>query len=193
MSDLTIERLKEVVYLDETIWRFRWSHTKGSNAPKDKICGSNRSDEYTHFTIDGHRLLTHRMVWAYEHDRLPRKDEVIHHLDEDKSNNNPSNLSLMKDKEHKKYHSTGLKNPMYGKPGPWSGKTRPPMSKEQKQQIRETLKGRTGKLCSNSISVKVQGVIYGSMSEAGRSLGVSVDTVSKRCKGEFDGWSIGNI
>jgi len=34
-----------------------------------------------------------------------RSDEVVHHIDEDRSNNHPSNLQIMLDVEHRRYHA----------------------------------------------------------------------------------------
>jgi hypothetical protein len=39
---------------------------------------------------------------------LDKKTEVVHHINEDKTDNRPENLRVMKDKEHRAYH--GRKN-----------------------------------------------------------------------------------
>ena len=36
--------------------------------------------------------------------RLLKDDEVVHHIDRDKKNNNPSNLLILTKKEHSRLH-----------------------------------------------------------------------------------------
>lgn len=55
----------------------------------------------------------YRGRYAYEHHvnywakfgAVPKKGEIIHHIDGDKRNNDPSNLELMLDTEHKSHHA----------------------------------------------------------------------------------------
>ena len=47
----------------------------------------------------------HQLVMEKHIGRYLRKDEVIHHIDFDKTNNDISNLKLMTNSEHIKYHS----------------------------------------------------------------------------------------
>ena len=37
---------------------------------------------------------------------LDKKTEIVHHINEDKTDNRPENLRVMKDKEHRAYHGT---------------------------------------------------------------------------------------
>jgi hypothetical protein len=48
-------------------------------------------------------------------------NEVIHHTDEDRSNNNLENLKLMSRSDHSSLHSKGAKNPVYGRGGTFKG------------------------------------------------------------------------
>lgn len=55
-----------------------------------------------YFKNDGKYI--HRKVWEYHHGEIP-KGIQIHHIDEDKSNNDISNLMSMTISEHSSYHS----------------------------------------------------------------------------------------
>lgn len=46
----------------------------------------------------------HRLVWYYQNGRIP-SGKIVHHIDGDRGNNNPSNLMLMTHSEHNLYHS----------------------------------------------------------------------------------------
>lgn len=47
----------------------------------------------------------HLLVWASAGRRLPRADELIHHTDEDKTNNRLDNLELKTRSEHARLHA----------------------------------------------------------------------------------------
>jgi hypothetical protein len=49
--------------------------------------------------------LKHRIVMEQYIGRKLNKNEIVHHIDENKKNNNIENLQLMEKKEHDKYHS----------------------------------------------------------------------------------------
>ena len=53
-------------------------------------------------------VLAHRVIMENKLGRILEKGEVVHHLDGNKHNNDPSNLQLMTNQEHSKQHrSTG--------------------------------------------------------------------------------------
>ena len=54
-------------------------------------------------------------------------------------------------------------------------------SEETKIKMSMAKKGKTGYLCPNSHQVVINGKEYGSMSEAARELGLSVQTIKNRC------------
>ncbi|MGL5904871.1 MAG: HNH endonuclease signature motif containing protein, partial [Cetobacterium sp.] len=62
-----------------------------------------------YFQNDGERL--HRTVYAYHKGPIP-KGFAVHHIDEDRSNNNISNLMLMRSGEHTSHHHHGKSKPM---------------------------------------------------------------------------------
>lgn len=47
----------------------------------------------------------HQIVWVAAGNPLPKKNELIHHKDEDKTNNRIENLELITRSEHAKHHS----------------------------------------------------------------------------------------
>lgn len=50
-------------------------------------------------------VLEHRLVMEAMIGRYLRADEVVHHIDENPSNNSTDNLQLMTDLEHKRHHA----------------------------------------------------------------------------------------
>lgn len=62
----------------------------------------------THPLFPGLRVVRqHRRIIAEELGRALSDDEVVHHIDGNRANNERSNLQLMTDREHRILHSTG--------------------------------------------------------------------------------------
>ena len=61
---------------------------------------------YIH-NFSGYNIRMHRFVWEYYNGEIPKGYDV-HHVDGDKSNNDISNLQLLKSSDHKKLHSDDL-------------------------------------------------------------------------------------
>lgn len=55
-------------------------------------------------------VLAHRWVMERHIGRLLNDDEVVHHIDENRFNNDLSNLQLMTRREHTKLHNDKRKN-----------------------------------------------------------------------------------
>jgi hypothetical protein len=64
-----------------------------------------RSNGYFAATLDARRYL-HRDVWEFHFGPIPKGFDV-HHIDEDKTNNDPSNLALHDRAEHGRRHGFG--------------------------------------------------------------------------------------
>ena len=63
--------------------------------------------KYKYKNSNGKEYPLHRLV-MHESDPRPNEDElVVHHIDGDKGNNDPSNLIWMTKTEHLRYHRTG--------------------------------------------------------------------------------------
>ena len=58
-------------------------------------------------TPDGERL-EHRVVMERKLGRHLRDDEIVHHVDEDKSNNDPENLAVMSQSDHARHHAPAM-------------------------------------------------------------------------------------
>lgn len=67
-----------------------------------------RADGYWYLRVDGCDRLEHREVAAKSLGRTLRDDEIVHHRDGDRSNNNPSNLAVMSQAEHAALHAPDL-------------------------------------------------------------------------------------
>lgn len=60
--------------------------------------------DYPGVKYRGRYCYEHRLVWWKEHNFLPKDDEIIHHKDGNKHNNNIENLVLMTNKDHVAMH-----------------------------------------------------------------------------------------
>lgn len=63
---------------------------------------TNENDYFRH-SIKGSTILMHRYVWEFYNCKIP-KGYHVHHIDGDKSNNDISNLQLLKGTEHWSLH-----------------------------------------------------------------------------------------
>lgn len=78
---------------------------------------------YEHFYDPSHNLARsdgwvpeHRHVMQKKIGRELKKDEVVHHIDEDKENNDPENLMLYKNNaEHMSHHNKTFRRDLLGK------------------------------------------------------------------------------
>ena len=65
--------------------------------------------EYRRVNKDGVVLLEHRAIMEELLGRPLRSNEVVHHIDGDKHNNEPSNLMVVSREEHARIHSEDIK------------------------------------------------------------------------------------
>ncbi len=86
-SDLTIERLKEVLLYEPLTGLFYWRvlpHKSASNIKVGDVAGSIENTGYIRVWIDGRRYQGHRLAWFYTYgvwpiDRLDHRDRVKSH------------------------------------------------------------------------------------------------------------------
>jgi ribonucleotide reductase alpha subunit len=105
---------------------------KGDSLPMFKKCKNGKDDYIVIKDLNGKRLTEHRIIKKFfspddfekqykknVHNGCCKTDNVvIHHIDENKSNNNPDNLEITTASDHSRHHGEELigdKNPMYGK------------------------------------------------------------------------------
>ena len=62
--------------------------------------------DYVALKVSGKRIDEHRLVWEQHNGPIP-PGHVIHHIDENKSNNDIANLACMSLSEHTRLHTTG--------------------------------------------------------------------------------------
>lgn len=89
-----------------------------SRADKAKYCcrecyymgsrGAKRKErvisEYKRFNVDGENALYHRHIMEKHLGRKLKRDEYVHHINEDKQDNRLENLQVMSPDEHNKHH-----------------------------------------------------------------------------------------
>lgn len=92
----------------------RAGRISGDKNPSWKGGRRRRSDGYwLVWTPEGERL-EHRVRMEAHLGRSLRDDEVVHHRDGDKSNNEPSNPQVMSQSEHARHHSPDMHAARYG-------------------------------------------------------------------------------
>lgn len=89
-SNLTVERLKELLSYGEATGVFRWKVGGHSRRVVGGVAGSRMATGYIEIGIDGSRYLGHRLAWLYVHGRMPTK--CVDHADGVRHNNAIANL-----------------------------------------------------------------------------------------------------
>lgn len=87
---LSQEKLKENLHYNKNTGQFKWRVTRGSQAKKGNIAGSNHHNGYKAICILGKRYYIHRLAWLYIKGYFPENN--IDHIDQNKSNNKITNL-----------------------------------------------------------------------------------------------------
>lgn len=87
---------------------------------------------------DGRVVYVHRQVMEKKLGRLLEKDEVVHHIDENKRNNDPCNLDLTNRSSHGKHHYKGIPKNTNPVKGSKHGLTK--LTEENVKDIKEKLK-----------------------------------------------------
>ncbi|MHC6034125.1 HNH endonuclease [Enterobacter hormaechei] len=90
MSDLSHERLLQLLEYDELTGVFIRKVRTSASTKKGERAGFNNGDGYLRVMVDGKRYLLHRLAWFYVHKRWPKN--VIDHINGDGSDNRIANL-----------------------------------------------------------------------------------------------------
>ncbi len=86
--------------------------------PRTYIRGHNRRGKgkgwlmlgYRYISRDGQKIGEHRHIVEQQLGRKLTQNEVVHHIDGDKLNNDPSNLMVLTRSEHTRLHSTAKRS-----------------------------------------------------------------------------------
>jgi hypothetical protein len=94
-------------------------------------------------------VLEHREVIEEKIGRELRENEVVHHVDGDKKNNNPENLTVMERSEHSAHHAEEAE--IYEFNCPWCGNKSTQLASDVRSNRK---KGCAGPFCSRSCAGK---------------------------------------
>ncbi|KKQ63525.1 MAG: hypothetical protein US85_C0016G0021 [Candidatus Shapirobacteria bacterium GW2011_GWF1_38_23] len=80
------------------------------NNSLDRYKGARNRKGYREISIDGRYYFVHRLVMEEKIGRKLKDNEVVHHMNHDKSDNRIENLMLLEKVEHLKIHTQARKN-----------------------------------------------------------------------------------
>lgn len=116
--------------------------------------------KYKAIKVNGKKIDEHRYIMEQQLGRKLDYNEIVHHKDEDTSNNDPSNLELTNRSEHTKHHRKGksasestkkaLSKAKKGKAHHWQRK----LTKEDVEYIRANYKPRSKEYGTRALARK---------------------------------------
>jgi len=112
MNNELIKELKVLLHYDNG--KLFWKKTLGTRAIVGKEAGSYKKDGYCKIRIYGCFFTAHRIIWAFHYGEIGQ-NEVVHHKDENPSNNEISNLKKMTVNKHNKIHKKPQKSLEFAK------------------------------------------------------------------------------
>lgn len=113
-TDLTAERLREVLAYDPETGIFRWKVSRPNGVKPGNIAGTSHKDGYRYIKVLGSNWKAHRLAWLYVYGEWPK--DVIDHINGESSDNRIANLrdvdrvvnAQNQRRAHKSNKSTGL-------------------------------------------------------------------------------------
>jgi hypothetical protein len=97
-TQLTRNRLCELLDVDTEKGIFVWKHTMGGKAKKGQEAGALTANGYVAIRVDQQDYLAHRLMWLYVYGAFPIIN--IDHIDRNKTNNSATNLRLASPKQN---------------------------------------------------------------------------------------------
>ncbi len=153
-------------------------------------------DDYGYFQVSLYKngisklKKVHHIVYEIFYDYKLKLDKCVHHIDENKENNNFNNLENIPKSEHSSFHNKGENHPLFGKHH--SEKTRKIMSEnkigkkqseETKNKISESKKGHLHRYKLTNqliiyIQIDIEKKIY-NQTEIAKKYGIDQTTISR--------------
>lgn len=98
MSELTAERLRELLHYDPETGVFVWRMSNSNRVPVGSVAGSWVLKGYRHIQVDGKAYKGHRLAWLHVNGVWPK--DQIDHIDGDRGNNAIRNLRQASQEEN---------------------------------------------------------------------------------------------
>jgi hypothetical protein len=89
-TDLSVERLRELLSYDPTTGEFLYRVRVARRTPAGSLAGSVNNEGYRHIRVDGRAYKAHRLAWLHVHGTWP--GGMLDHIDGDRDNNRIANL-----------------------------------------------------------------------------------------------------
>lgn len=93
MTNLTQDRLRELLHYEPATGLFTWLVVKGRRGLPGKQAGTVNHHGYVCITIDGKKLKAHRLAWLYVNGEVPAGE--IDHINRCRTDNRIENLRVV--------------------------------------------------------------------------------------------------
>ena len=90
MSELTAEKLRELLSYDPATGEFRWLIVKNNRIKAGDVAGTPTGNGYRQIGVSGELFLSHRLAWLYVYGRWP--ENCIDHANGIRDDNRIENL-----------------------------------------------------------------------------------------------------
>lgn len=151
-----IEKYKDKVFISPSYGKGWWMENIEGMVKAGTELGCFNGGGYRSVLSNKKSVLLHRIIWTLVNGAIP-DGYVIHHKDEDRTNNRIDNLGILEKGKHHSLHNKGDKNPMYGLYG-----TEHPTGRVTSEMVLDVQKKRVDNLSLRKIC-KATGLGYGTV------------------------------